>query len=311
MFLPKATVFISLYLNQNQISSFLLVVILPKTFVWITERFHHADISHLHVTASNPDMDLCNVAALPDGGILVANYNQSSYQVKRLSNNGTEEILLCESETAVTGFVLLPPDEVLVLLSDGTIMQIRIKDGKKIYQYNVDVGRLQHGVALPDNRLLLVDYQRGEVFNYGMYFSILQGRKNVVIRKLNRPTSVARTVTNEGVLYMVSELGPHTVTIYDTHWIPKKSFGCNDSANRQLGCPESLLILPCNTVIVADQENDRITEFNLEGDFLQHVLVKSDGIKQPQRMAFQYPYLWVCSGSSQNRLACFQLLVCK
>ena len=46
-------------------------------------------------------------------------------------------------------------------------------------------------------------------------------------------------------------------------------------------------------MMVADGENNRISEFTPEGQFLSHLIVQSDGINLPFDFTFTQPYIWI------------------
>ena len=51
-----------------------------------------------------------------------------------------------------------------------------------------------------------------------------------------------------------------------------------------------------DTIIVSDYNNNRISEFSFNCTFLWHLLVKYDGINNPDFISNYYPHLWIVEG---------------
>ena len=217
---------------------------------------------------------------------------------------------LRKKQHEITGFILLlpeelPPEEMLILEQNGTISKVQIKDGKTVEEYKMDVGGLMNGVSLGNNKLLLVDFKRGHIFTYDME----RKHKEIRVKKLNKPSSVAALKSKGETLYAVCELGGNCVKVYDSNWQMKTSIGKKGrifrrSGDGQLNSPTSAVVLPGNTVLVSDFNNNRVTEFTLQGDFIRHVLT---GIEQPLRLVFEDPNLWVSYGFDKPNIKCYQL----
>ena len=120
--------------------------------------------------------------------------------------------------------------------------------------------------------------------------------KHVVIDKLRNPTSADKAVTDQGVFYIVNEELAHTVRVYNDRWGLVRSIGGEGGEDRRLDRPDAARVLPDNTIIVSDYGNHRISRFAIQGDFINHVIKQSDGIRNPTRLAVQYPYVWVRYG---------------
>ena len=212
---------------------------------------------------------------------------------------------LCRKQHEITGFILLPPEEMLIVEQNGTISKIQVKDGKTVEEYKMDVGGLMNGVSLGNNELLLVDFKRGHIFTYDME----RKHKEIRVKKLNKPSSVAAFKSEGETLYAVCERGGNCVKVYDSNWQMKTSIGKKGrifrrSGDGQLNSPTSAVVLPGNTVLVSDFNNNRVTEFTLQGEFIRHVIT---GIEQPLRLVFDYPNLWVSYGFDKPNIKCYQL----
>ena len=261
----------------------------------------------LNYKSSNPDLGaLYNMLPLQDGTVLVYHIKDNKRHVSRLSDRGDVIWNLITTDKWISGFILMSNNECLILYYDGSLQHVRIEDGQVLGSgYKVpDVGGLWDGIRIDDDQVLLVDKDKGEVMTYNMKTR----NKHVVIDKLYRPTSVDKAVTDQGVFYIVSEWGAHTVRVYNDRWRLVRSIGGLGDSDGRLNRPDTARVLPDNTLIVSDWKNDRISRFTIQGDFIDHVIKQSDGIRYPTRLAVQYPYVWVVYDDGPHyNIKCYQI----
>ena len=87
-------------------------------------------------------------------------------------------------------------------------------------------------------------------------------------------------------------------------------YGYGDDGN--LRYPTSTVVTPEHTVLIADRENNRISEYSLDdGRFIRHVLTE-DGINSPQFISLQGDLLWLSfdvtdSYNSDKNIRCYKL----
>ena len=258
----------------------------------------------LDYKSSNPDLgDLYNMLPLPDGTVLVRHTKDNKHHVIRLSDRGDVIRKLITTDKDIRGFILMSNNECLILYNDGSLQRVRIEDGQVLGSgYKVPyVKWLEDGIRIDDDQVLLVDRWKGEVITYNMKTR----NKHVVIDKLDHPSSVDKAVTDQGVFYIVNECGAHTVRVYNDRWRLVTSIGGEGCKDGRLKYPETARVLPDNTVIVTDCVNNRISRFTIQGDFIDDVIKQSDGIRNPNRLAVQYPYVWVSDG--YNNIKCYQI----
>ena len=98
----------------------------------------------------------------------------------------------------------------------------------------------------------------------------------------------------------------HTVRVYNDRWRLVTSIGGQGDSDGRLNNPNTAKVLPDNTVIVTDCNNNRISRFTIQGDFIDHV-IKQDRISYPRRLAVQYPYVWVVDGDYPYNLKRYQI----
>ena len=245
----------------------------------------------MDVNAVNPG-DYYIVLPVDDGGVLVSSHRSCI----KLDHTGATVRTLLTSPVEMTGLMMLNQEDLIILQRYGTITKVKLSDGTVVHTYKVDVGGLCDGVIHDDNTLILVDLDRGEVFTYCMP----DQHKDIKIKKLNRPSCVTKTETNQGTMYLVCEADNHKVHIYSSSWTLQRSIGSLGSGYGQFKVPCYVLVLPTNNILVADCFNRRISEYNMNGQFIRHVLQQQDGINRPYQISYHHPHLWVVYWEEKN-----------
>ena len=250
---------------------------------------------------------------LHDGTVLISDYKETRFggpkcRVVRLSNVGTIMKTGFTTDEIITGFIYLSEREFLILHMNGSLKHVGTQEWKVQEGHQVpDVEYLCDGIRMDDDQVLLVDAQKGEIFLYDLKAKI----KHVVIDELNFPSSVDKAVTDQGVFYIVNEQLAHTVHVYNDRWMLVRSIGGHGWEDGCFNTPDTSRVMPDNTVIVSDKFNHRISRFTLQGDFIQHLLQESDGIRNPDRLAVQFPYVWLSYDSpysySSFKIKCYKI----
>ena len=229
---------------------------------------------------------------LLDGKILVENsITDGQEQVTVIHDTGAMIGTLTTTEKDITAFIPMTKSQCLILHKDGSIVRMSLEDGEELEWYEVPgIKRLEDGIKLDDEEILLVDFKKGKVFMY----NLIDKEKQFVFRKLNKPMSIDIAETDDGTLiFIVVETGAHRVNVYDDNGKQIARIGGRGAADGKLDHPVSARFLPDSTIIVSDYMNKRISRFNLQGEFIEHLLTASDGIMYPGRLAVQYPNVWV------------------
>ena len=238
--------------------------------------------------AVNQDMnDVRTVLVLPDGGVVVSNYRNGMYSVVRLDNEGSTVVHLYTSPEQINRLIKMNDEEILVLQKDGTIIRLKLVHGAVVL-YKVDSTDLEDGTLIDKNTLLLADYRKKVVFTYNLSTKISEVKVEGYL-----PACVTRLETKQGLFYAVCSWSTHQVHVYSSSWKLRWSVGGKGSDFGQLNFPYDVILLPTNTLLVADNWNNRVSEFSLQGCFIRHVLQKTDGIDLPKVLSYQHPYLWV------------------
>ena len=252
---------------------------------------------------ANPELgSIYTLLPFPDGTVLVPNLKNDKRHVTRLSHTGDTIKRIIIINDAVHGFIFSPPDDVFILQPNGTITQVKWLDGQIVKTYNVQVKGLLRGLKIEESMLLLVDHLGGELLT----FNTTNGHQQCILQGLKYPSSVARTVQDGEVVYILCEAGAHAVRIYNSNWTLIRTIeGQKGSADGKLNGPISVTVLPCNNILVSDFYNNRVCEFTLSGQFVRHVILDID---HPIQLQLSYPLLWVTYGEeSPYRVKCFQL----
>ena len=187
------------------------------------------------------------VLVFPGSEALVIHKTGNQCYCTRLDHREAKMRTLLTSPEPMTVLMMLNQEDLIILQGDGTITKVKLSDGTVVHTYKVEVGGLWDGVIHDNNTLILVDYRRGEVFTYCMS----DQHKDIKIKKLNHPTCVTKTETNQGILYLVCEAGNHKVHIYSSSWTVQRSIGSPGSADGQFNGPSYVLVLPTNNILVA------------------------------------------------------------
>ena len=257
----------------------------------------------LNMTGVNPQMTrIYYVAALPDGGAFVNNYVRSNKteQVWRVNVAGhvIQLVYQCVMCHYIKGLLVLN-NNLYVIHKDGKLVQINIINTNTVQVYQVpDVRDMNHhgslsyhpSVITHPNLLLLVDYDKDEIFSYNVTYK----KKQVHLTGLRNPTSVSFMTYNSHLYYVVCELGRSQVLIYNSTWgLYQTLGGTHGSGDGQFNEPYSSIGLPDGSVVIIDVFNNRVCLFTIHGKFVRHILTQSDGLYHPLVMSISLPYLWV------------------
>ena len=272
----------------------LLLLLLYVFILYLTDDLN--PVLDLNMTVVNPQMtEIWSVAALPDGGAFVINYEQ----VLRVNVTGQVIQHVYQCVRWSIGGLLVLNNNLYVIYYNGTLLEVNINNTNTVQVYQVpDVRMMVHWGSLsyhpsvithPD-LLLLADWRKGEIFSY----NVTSKNKQVHLTGLWRPTSVSFMTYNSHIYYVVCERGCDQVHVYNSTWGLYKTLGGNKgSGDGQLGRPYSAIGLPDGSIIIRDRGNHRVSLFNIKGRFVRHLQTRSDGLSGPWSMSISLPYLWL------------------
>ena len=202
----------------------------------------------------------------------------------------------CINCANITGLHALG-DRLYLLYDNGTLVENSNHEKKTFNIYNisgvmraVNFGSLTwNSFLLPDKDLLLLaDEGKGEIFTY----RISTQQKTVRLRGLNRPTSVTYAFFNNTTNYIVCEQGASIVSMYSSSWRLKWNCGGLGSEDGRVDNPHAAIMMPEGTILVSDYNNNRLSEFTSQGQFLHHLPI-SRHITHPTSLSFSFPLLCV------------------
>ena len=91
--------------------------------------------------------------------------------------------------------------------------------------------------------------------------------------------------------------------IYDGNGQFVRKIGSEGNGQGQFKFPRGLCVDQEGTVIVADRNNDRVSQLTLNGRFIRHLLTKDDGLRAPYAVAITAAGQLVITESGSNRAA--------
>ena len=225
--------------------------------------------------------------------------------VDKINQEGRDAQELCRlaarnSKETGTGLLVLGDMLYITQKDNGTLIKLHllrndvlevdnIPDVKEV----VNFGSLFFDPAqIPDKDLLLLaDRAKHEIFTY----KFSTKHKEVRIRNLYHPKSVSYIFDNNSTYYLVCDL--QQVSLYNITWGLVRIIGKAGSGDGELNDPTSAIGLPDCSIVIADGGNNRLSQFTVQGKFVRHLLLESDGITKPSALSFFYPHLWVINDS--------------
>ena len=173
-----------------------------------------------------------------------------------------------------------------------TVISNTNDDRTVVYQPNVhDMSSI---LPIDKSTIYISDLKEyGKIYKYNP----VTNEVDVILAGLLLPAFINKVNTEEGLKYIVSEMGANSINVYDSQWKQLHRFGGPETFN----FPQSTRITE-KGILIADSENNRISHYTLDGQFLGHVV---SGLKFPEGIAYKYPHLWVCSLG--NYVKCFEV----
>ena len=154
-------------------------------------------------------------------------------------------------------------------------------------------------IALADkDTILICDQTKGQILE----FKIREGTTTVRLSGLEQPVFISTADTPDGRCYVVSVKGSNRVHIYSSEWQLVAWFDGTTFGDEPLKGVSGTAFTSATTFLVADTLNDRISEYNIDGTFVRHVLLSSNGIHYPAFLAYKNGRLWVTESEGAHKL---------
>ena len=240
------------------------------------------------------------MAALPEGQAVTEIRNNDT--VVRVNKQGVIVNNLYTGSD-ING-LLLQGAHLFVLHFNGTIVQMKL-DGLILNVYNTGISYLynfaSHHTDLCDidqNILLLASVSLDNVYTYNISSQTLRLRVN----NLNGPFSETHGCVDGSVVYVVCERYTYKVHVYNTSWSIITSFGGYGSGDGQLKSPHSA-VMSNGYIFVADTENNRVSMFPSDGQFVKHIIIYDvpyyESQDNPSYLSVRGKYLWVVTSNGR------------
>ena len=190
----------------------------------------------------------------------------------------------------------------IYIVQNKAITVISPKDKTTIAIYKPNIDSMYKILVKDQNTLFIAEYTNpGNIYKYDTN----RDKTEIMVKNLIDPSYINMVNSKDGIRYIVSETFGHSVRVYDETWSSLYRFGTEGPGDNQFRCPRATAVTPIGTLLIADQNNNRISHYSLDGKLLSHVITEQDGVEYPVGIAFRYPYLWICSGGQYVK--CFQV----
>ena len=241
------------------------------------------------------------IAALPGSQAVLSSYIRDGTiiknQVLKVNKHGQfVQTLYTTCHRCLIGGLLVLGDNLYIVHHVGKIIKVNLTTTEIVQEYKMNPrlymdnrGSLYFDPDLiPDKDVLIItSNSHQELFTYRLSTQMKESSIKIGVQIAN---SITYSFYNNQTHYVVAFQANSSVNIYDSKWHFVRTFG---SKNGQLRRPISVIASPEGNLIVGDIGNHRVSEFTMEGEFLCHLLVKSDGISTIKALSFSYPHLWI------------------
>ena len=194
-------------------------------------------------------------------------------------------------------------DNRIYIVQDKAITVISQRYGQDTVVYKPDVPDINKILVVDKSTIFISDFNKpGNVYKYNTE----SNQTEVVVKDLKGPFYMSMINTLQGPRYIVTEHSKHRINVYDQRWNLLNTIGGRQgSGEGEFNFPRATAVTECG-LLVADNSNNRISHYSLEGQFLGHVITEQDGLNyNPAGIAYRYPYLWECGWG--HPVKCYQV----
>ena len=220
---------------------------------------------------------------LPVGDGTVILVNEGLNDLQRIDTNGNV-VQVYNLEKAVQS-AAVDMKNLFVAFSDRTILMMAIHGSRPRVTYKPDVdnmGRITAtGMYIVVSNLNASD---GKIYDFN------KEQTKVCVSGLKTPGFVTTATIQGEQKCIVTESGTKKVRIYDSCW--KLLHSITNRGGSAFSDPAGNAITPGGKLLVADNGNNTLSEFKLDGTFVRDILT-NPAINKPNSILYDYPYLWV------------------
>ena len=173
-----------------------------------------------------------------------------------------------------------------------------------IEEYHPDVKQM-YDFDVVDEQMFIVTEVNGRVYEYN---TVTKLTKQVLVKVAEGwGTYITCAHCEEGLRLIISFNSLHRIEIYNSDWHLLTSISQYGSGS--LNYPRSTCVTP-GGFLVADWCNHRISYFNIDGQFKQHVVTENDGLVVPWGLCYKAPFVWItqCAALTPGKVRCYLVL---
>ena len=175
--------------------------------------------------------------------------------------------------------------------------------GRDTEEYHPDVTKMCD-FDVVNEQMFIITEEEGCVCEYN---TVTKLTKQVLVKEgVNRGIYITCVHCKEGLRFILSFNSLHRIEIYNRDW--KLLTSISEYGSGSLYRPRSTCVTP-NGFLVADWCNDRISYFNIDGQYKQRVVTKKDGLDGPWGLCYKAPFIWVTQYSTgrPGKVRCYLL----
>ena len=172
--------------------------------------------------------------------------------------------------------------------------------GRDVEEYHPDVTEMWD-FDVVNEQMFIVTEKKGRVYEYN---TVTKLTKQVIAKKGEEfATYITCVQCEEGFRFILSFTGLNRIEIYNRDWQLLTSI--NKYGSGSFNLPISTCVTP-GGFLVADRCNHRISYFNIDGQFKQHVVTNKDGLQYPWGLCYKAPFIWVTQYSGgTGKVRCY------
>ena len=178
--------------------------------------------------------------------------------------------------------------DVLYIGQEKCITKHSLSDpDRDIEEYHPDVTEM-YDFDVVNEQMFIVTEKKGRVYEYNTVTKIT--KKVLVKEGAKWGTYITCVQCEDGLRFILSFNSLQLIEIYNRDWQLLTSISKYGSGS--FNQPGATCVTP-GGFLVADWDNHRISYFNIDGQFKQHVVTKKNGLQYPSGLCYKAPFIWV------------------
>lgn len=230
------------------------------------------------VTNANLDWP-CDVAFLPDGGVIVA--DTENYQLKIVDRKGSLRESFGVGEVKPAGVAVTKVRTIAVTDILERCVKIFSDHGQKLFEFGHYLFHSPAGIAVNSlGEYIVSDIGHNCVTTHDSQGKLLArlGSQGTGETTFDGPWYVA---TNDHNDIIVSDMGNHCVKVFDS----KLNLLCKIENPDATMCPSGIDVDLQGNLLVCDSGNNVVSMYTPDGHLIDHILSEDDGIDNPHGVA--------------------------